>query len=952
MYKLTTPNNTLYNAKVNVTCVPGYHLNQTQENHPNGTQRTDDVTEIITCEDTGNWSQISGCQPKDCGDPNTVLTKNMYTLTTPNNTLYNAKVNVTCVPGYHLNQTQENHQNGTQRTDDVTEIITCADTGNWSQISGCQPKDCGDPNTVLRNNMYKLTTPNNTLYNAKVNVTCVPGYHLNQTQENHPNGTQRTDDVTEIITCADTGNWSQISGCQPKDCGDPNTVLRNNMYKLTTPNNTLYNAKVNVTCVPGYHLNQTQENHPNGTQRTDDVTEIITCADTGNWSQISGCQPKDCGDPNTVLRNNMYKLTTPNNTLYNAKVNVTCVPGYHLNQTQENHPNGTQRTDDVTEIITCADTGNWSQISGCQPKDCGYPNTVLRNNMYELTPPNNTLYNAKVNVTCVPGYHLNQPQENHPNGTQRTDDVTEIITCAETGNWSQISGCQPKDCGDPNTVLRNNMYKLTTPNNTLYNAKVNVTCVPGYHLNQPQENHPNGTQRTDDVTEIITCADTGNWSQISGCQPKDCGDPNTVLRNNMYKLTTPNNTLYNAKANVTCVPGYHLNQPQENHPNGTQRTDDVTEIITCADTGNWSQISGCQPKDCGDPNTVLRNNMYKLTMPNNTLYNAKVNVTCVPGYHLNQTQQNHPNGTQRTDDVTEIITCADTGNWSQISGCQPKDCGDPNTVLRNNMYKLTMPNNTLYNAKVNVTCVPGYHLSQTQENHPNGTQRTNDVTEIITCADTGNWSQISGCQPKDCGDPNTVLRNNMYKLTMPNNTLYNAKVNVTCVPGYHLNQTQENHPNGTQRTDDVTEIITCADTGNWSQISGCQPKDCGDPNTVLRNNMYTLTTPNNTLYNAKVNVTCVPGYHLNQTQENHPNGTQRTDAVTEIITCADTGNWSQISGCQPKETIIEVSPGLTSRTPENTKVDVNEDSEHQTSESKCRVNIRKAITNLYKKLPS
>ncbi|KAH3796083.1 hypothetical protein DPMN_149650 [Dreissena polymorpha] len=101
--------------------------------------------------------------------------------------------------------------------------------------------------------------------------------------------------------------------------------------------------------------------------------------------------------------------------------------------------------------------------------------------------------------------------------------------------------------------------------------------------------------------------------------------------------------------------------------------------------------------------------------------------------------------------------------------------------------------------------------------------------------------------------------------------------------------------------------------------------------------MYKLTTPNNTLYNAKVNVTCVPGYHLNQTQENHPNGTQRTDDVTEIITCAETGNWSQISGCQPKETIIEVAPGLTSRTPENTKVDVNEDSEHQTSESKSTI---------------
>ena len=48
-----------------------------------------------------------------------------------------------------------------------------------------------------------------------------------------------------------------------------------------------------MTCAPGYHLkNQTKEDHTNGTQRTDHVTEIITCADTGNWSQMSGCQPK------------------------------------------------------------------------------------------------------------------------------------------------------------------------------------------------------------------------------------------------------------------------------------------------------------------------------------------------------------------------------------------------------------------------------------------------------------------------------------------------------------------------------------------------------------------------------------------------------------------------------------------------------------------------------------
>ena len=53
-----------YNNQISVTCVQGYHLNRTQDNQLNRTQRNDHVQENITCEATGQWSHVFGCVPK------------------------------------------------------------------------------------------------------------------------------------------------------------------------------------------------------------------------------------------------------------------------------------------------------------------------------------------------------------------------------------------------------------------------------------------------------------------------------------------------------------------------------------------------------------------------------------------------------------------------------------------------------------------------------------------------------------------------------------------------------------------------------------------------------------------------------------------------------------------------------------------------------------------------
>ncbi|KAH3843942.1 hypothetical protein DPMN_117477 [Dreissena polymorpha] len=95
-----------------------------------------------------------------------------------------------------------------------------------------------------------------------------------------------------------------------------------------------------------------------------------------------------------------------------------------------------------------------------------------------------------------------------------------------------------------------------------YNTQISVTCEHGYHLNRTHDIQLNRTQRNDDVNETITCEATGQWSQVLGCVPKDCGNPTnssylTFNASNYDQASTMHNdTHYGDKANVTCAPGY------------------------------------------------------------------------------------------------------------------------------------------------------------------------------------------------------------------------------------------------------------------------------------------------------------------------------------------------------------------------------------------------------------
>ncbi|XP_052223964.1 protein kinase C-binding protein NELL2-like [Dreissena polymorpha] len=149
-----------------------------------------------------------------------------------------------------------------------------------------------------------------------------------------------------------------------------------------------------------------------------------------------------------------------------------------------------------------------------------------------------------------------------------------------------------QDCEDPaRAVYLNLTSKMYDINGTQYNAtkfedQATVTCAKGYRLIGKHDNAL--------VNETINCMDTGKWSQIAGCEKKDCEDPTRAvylnLTSKMYDVygTQYNATKFEDQATVTCASGYRLIGKHDNAL--------VNETINCTDTGKWSQIAGCEKK--------------------------------------------------------------------------------------------------------------------------------------------------------------------------------------------------------------------------------------------------------------------------------------------------------------------------------------------------------------------
>ncbi|XP_060604255.1 C4b-binding protein-like [Ruditapes philippinarum] len=157
----------------------------------------------------------------------------------------------------------------------------------------------------------------------------------------------------------------------------------------------------------------------------------------------------------------------------------------------------------------------------------------------------------------------------------QTEDIsTRIITCSETGNWTNLPTCIRKDCGNVNYLNTINAYIRRQKKSTEYESTAEIDCDAGFH-------NKNIIQTSEISTTTITCSDRGTWIGIPTCIPKDCGQLPSLSNGKISYVS--NMTTFASKAVYICDNGYQVNG---------------SDTIECKDTGKWSDYTTyCQIKE-------------------------------------------------------------------------------------------------------------------------------------------------------------------------------------------------------------------------------------------------------------------------------------------------------------------------------------------------------------------
>ncbi|XP_053386930.1 uncharacterized protein LOC123542087 [Mercenaria mercenaria] len=273
-----------------------------------------------------------------------------------------------------------------------------------------------------------------------------------------------------------------------------------------------YGDAVEVSCARDHKLNG---------------NSVIICNSDGSWSDYPTCSVIDCGDPTPD-----HGFSNASTTLNGTVVSVECYEGYST--VGDN-------------IISCQENETWTDETGCEIKDCGYPSVSYA----EVTlPDNKTTYGETARLSCWTGYALT----GNP-----------AVTCLSNGSWEIMPTCTIVDCGDP-TPIKGSSDK----NETTFGTVVKVTCDPGNNI------IGNST---------ITCQDDGTWSDNPVCDAIDCG----LLSVPNGKVNDSQGTTIGSVIKITCDEGYNIKG---------------TSFATCMDTGTrayWNFTGDCEIQVCQDP---------------------------------------------------------------------------------------------------------------------------------------------------------------------------------------------------------------------------------------------------------------------------------------------------------------------------------------------------------------
>ncbi|XP_067929594.1 sushi, von Willebrand factor type A, EGF and pentraxin domain-containing protein 1-like isoform X2 [Watersipora subatra] len=529
-------------------------------------------------------------------------------------------VNVTCPEGYLLSKKYLYSENRCLIPTNGRSYI-----GTWQKDTvKCRKARCAAPE-VPENGLYRPYTPDELYeYGETIEHECERGYELVS--------------GTTIRRCIIRhGIGPVFSGvlpvCKKKDCGEPSDIE----HAIIDGRDTLYNATREVSCYNGYKLDGSP----------------LTCQEDGSWSVAPSCNIIECPDPPTVPHSR-YELRAVGpvqgmTKVFGSNWEFTCDAGFRL-------------LGDA--IMTCQKNGSWSTPPICTAEFC-LLDDLPQMPVYECIDCETNL-DVRVNATrqykCLQGY-VEQLQ---------------TIRCQRSGTWTNLNQCERVNCGPPEEVPHGN-WQYTSSN---HGDTASLICEQGFVLS---------------TNDLLTCNQSGEWSNGPTCIEVDCGSPPRPQNGN---LEEPFTTTYNSTVNYSCSKGYVLNGSRN--------------FIKCQLSGLWTEVSGCNAKDCGQPGKLLIANGNHENIQQ-TVYGSTVEYSCDRGYMFTSNKN---------------IVCQANGTWSSLPQCKEIDCAIPGNITS---AKMVSHNGTGLGDIVTYQC-------------------TLYISELSgTCGEDGTWSYPS-C-PERSTDP-------------------------------------------------------------------------------------------------------------------------------------------------------------------------------------------------------
>jgi len=748
--------NTKFSRRCDVTCLPGYDGEGTQ----NALRCSREGT--FGMELYGEWIGMAACVGRVCGKP----PKIGKAKTVIQDIRYPHSASYACYEGFSTT----GNASGAKAFN-----VPCGSTGFFEQNASheCKAISCGAATPM------KSTHPVQGVfkYTEFATYKCRHGFTVDGTH----------DGLTSFSTsCQGTGEFTQGLGCKPIRCG-PAPAYENTVINSPTNAEQFFGNVLSFHCSAGNTLNQKGDGPEHFT---------LVCGADGEYAlegtdgttPLPTCRPVSAGLAPEIPHGNFNRKEM----FYGESVLVTAETGYSTLG---------EPADGLSFLLKVSPNGKYVGQETFVPVVCGGLPAVEKATSSFVG--GRATYGNLLSYECEQGYSTDK--------TAARPSASFSIQCEADGSFSAVPGlgkcANIDDCAD----------HTCGPHGSCVDHVMNYTCEcqAGYQ------------QRWDNKTNELIC---GN---VDDCGPQACGVGDCIDLIDGYKCQ--------------CPVGYQ-------------------EVNEEGDDGSLEHT--CQAVMCGVPYELR----HAATTPvevgsEKAYYNNNIVYQCHAGYTLSgmSTGKNHVSmqclaskkfslDKEAADGLCKPIQCR---NVPKVDNAAPKG-----TALQ--LKSIT------FNQSVRYSCATGHTVDGSA---------SGDHGFTVKCQITGELGETQACKPVSCGEPDEIP--NAFRPS--GSLLFDESVSYKCFDGFTLDGSEKGS----------TEFhVSCRATGRLTKAKQCLPKICGEPPQQIDVLYASTKDEGKVTYPMITEVMCRDGY----TVGGDPGGN-----ATFLVRCLSSGVFEQVDKreCEP-----------------------------------------------------